>query len=401
MNILVLNCGSSSIKYKLFDMPDGGELAGGLLERIGEETSLLSHRAGGRKVRVEGKVADHREGLKWVVEALLHPEHGTIGGPSEIDAVGHRVVHGGERFTGSVLITPEVLDAVREFISLAPLHNPPNLMGIEAARELLPDVPQVAVFDTAFHGTMPRYAYLYAIPYEYYENYHIRRYGFHGTSHRYVTLRAAQILGRPSEELKLITCHLGNGCSMAAVKGGRSVDTSMGFTPLEGLVMGTRSGDVDPAVIPFLARAEGMSADEVEEVLNKRSGLLGLSGVSNDMREVERASEAGDERAKVALEVFAYRVKKYIGAYVAVLGGLDALVFTAGIGENSYKMREMICEGLEVFGIALDHERNRRTVGRKEGDISREGSPVRVLVVPTDEELLIAKDTFEIVRQEG
>ena len=398
MNILVLNCGSSSIKYKLFRMPEGEVSAAGLLERIGEEVSVLSHRAGEGKVRREGRVADHREGLRWVVDALMDPEHGAIGGPSEIDAVGHRVVHGGEKFTGSVLVTSEVVETIREFSHLAPLHNPPNLMGIEAARELLPDVPQVAVFDTAFHGTMPRCAYLYAIPYEYYENYHIRRYGFHGTSHRYVTLRAAQILGRPLEELKLITCHLGNGCSMAAVKGGRSVDTSMGFTPLEGLVMGTRSGDLDPAIVPFLARREGLSADEVEGILNKRSGLLGLSGISNDMREVERAAEGGDERAKVALEVFAYRVKKYIGAYIAVLGGLDALVFTAGIGENSYRMREMICEGLEVFGIALDHERNRRTVGRKEGDISREGSPVRVLVVPTDEELLIAEDTFEIVK---
>lgn len=401
MKVLVLNCGSSSIRYKLFDMPEGQASAGGLLERIGESSSVLRHTSAGREVRREGRVPDHKEGLSWVVRALMDPEHGAIREPSEIDAVGHRVVHGGERFTGSVLVTPEVLEAIREFSTLAPLHNPPNLMGIEAAGDLLPHAPQVAVFDTAFHGTMPRYAYLYAIPYEYYEKYHIRRYGFHGTSHRYVTLRAAQILGRPLEELRLITCHLGNGCSMAAVKGGRSVDTSMGFTPLEGLVMGTRSGDVDPAIIPFLGRREGLSADEVEKVLNRRSGLLGLSGISNDMREVERAAEGGDERAKLALEVFAYRVKKYIGAYIAVLGGLDALVFTAGIGENSYRMRERICEGLEVFGIALDHRRNRRTVGRREEDISREGSPVRVLVVPTDEELLIAEDTFDIVTKEG
>ncbi|HID09699.1 MAG TPA: acetate kinase [Candidatus Latescibacteria bacterium] len=396
MNILVLNCGSSSIKYKLFDMPDGGELAGGLLERIGEETSQLSHRAGGRKARVDGKVADHWEGLKWVVEALLHPEHGAIRDPSEIGAVGHRVVHGGEQFMGSVPITPEVVEAIREFSGLAPLHNPPNLIGIQAAQELLPGVPQVAVFDTAFHGTMPRYAYLYAIPYEYYQKYRIRRYGFHGTSHRYVSMRAAELLGRPLKELKLITCHLGNGCSVAAVRGGRSVDTSMGFTPLEGLVMGTRSGDVDPAIVPFLAREEGLSVEEVERVLNKKSGLLGLSGVSNDMREVERAAREGEERAEIALEVFAYRVKKYIGAYTAVLGGVDAIVFTGGIGENAYRMRERICEGLEGLGITLDPECNRRTVGRREGEIGRDDAPVRILVVPTDEELLIARDTLEV-----
>lgn len=395
MKILVINCGSSSIKYQLFDMKDKRVLAKGLLEKIGEGDSLLTHTANGEAVRIEKAVQDHETGLQLVIEALLSKEHGAIECLSEIYAVGHRVVHGGECFSTSSLVTEEVIDVIREYGHLAPLHNPPNLVGIEAAQHVMPNVPHVAVFDTAFHETIPRHAYMYALPYRFYEQHRIRRYGFHGTSHRYVAQRAAQFLGRTPHEFNAITCHLGNGCSICAVKAGESVDTSMGFTPLEGVVMGTRSGDMDPAIIAFLVQEEGLDAGQVNSILNKQSGLLGLSGVSNDMREVQAAARDGNERAQLALDVFAYRLKKYIGAYSAVLGRVDAVVFTGGIGENDAEMRAATCAGLRNIGIELDEKRN-HSCRACEADISAKASPVRVLIIPTNEELLIAQDTLEI-----
>lgn len=400
MKILVVNCGSSSIKYQLFEMPDGVVLARGLLERIGEAECVLSHQVDGRQTEIRKVVPDHREGLDLVVKTLLDGEVGAIEDVSEISAVGHRVVHGGERFTESTLITDEVLQAIRTYCHLAPLHNPPNLTGIEAAMSLLPNVPQVAVFDTAFHQTIPPKAYLYALPFEFYEKHRIRRYGFHGTSHRYVSQRAADVLGRSPDRLNLITCHLGNGCSITAVQDGKSIDTSMGFTPLEGVIMGTRSGDLDPAIIPFLVEEEHLTVEEVHTMLNKRSGLLGVSGVSNDMREVQQGAEGGNGRAQLALEMFAYRIRKYIGAYAAVLGRLDTLVFTGGIGENAYRVRAAVCEHMEVLGIQLDGARN-RAEEKGERIISHAEAPVKVLIIPTDEEAMIAQDTLEIARKMG
>jgi len=398
MKILVVNCGSSSIKYQLFEMPDGAVLAKGLLERIGEAESVLSHQAEGRRTEIRKGVPDHREGLDLIVKTLLDGDVGPIEDVSEIFAVGHRVVHGGERFTESTLITEEVVEVVRAYCHLAPLHNPPNLTGIEAAMNLLPKVPQVAVFDTAFHETIPPKAYLYALPFEFYEKDRIRRYGFHGTSHRYVSQRAADLLGRSPDQLNLITCHLGNGCSITAVQGGKSIDTSMGFTPLEGVIMGTRSGDIDPAIIPFLVEEEHLTLEEVHTILNKRSGLLGISGVSNDMREVQQAAEESNGRARLALEMFAYRIRKYLGAYVAVLGRLDALVFTGGIGEHAYRVRAAICDHIEVLGIQLDGAKN-EAKERGERIISPTDAPVKVLIIPTDEEAMIAQDTLEIARK--
>lgn len=399
MNILVVNCGSSTVKYQLFRMEDEDRhevLAKGIVERIGIPGSRLECNHLGTLHIEERSVPNHRVALEWVVQVLTGGETRVLGSIKEIEAVGHRVVHGGEKFTGSVVIDEEVLQVIRACADLAPLHNPPNILGIEACRDLMPEVPQVAVFDTAFHGTLPEYAYIYAIPYEYYEKYRIRRYGFHGTSHRYVTERAAKMMGRDVKELRLITCHMGSGVSFTAVLHGKSIDTSMGFTPLEGLVMGTRCGDIDPAIVFSLMKKEGLSAEQVEEILNKRSGVLGISGISSDTRDIEDAAPH-NHRARLTLEVIAYRAKKYIGAYYAILGGLDGLVFTAGIGENSSYIRKSICTGLEHLGIFIDDERN--TVRRKEAFISCDDSPVKVMVIPTDEELMIARDTWRLVRE--
>lgn len=396
MKILVINCGSSSLKYQLIDMENEEVIAKGLAERIGIEGSVLKHQPkASDKVTIERPMPTHKEALQTLIDALLDKDYGVIKDMSEISAVGHRVVHAGEKFACSVVINDEVMNALKECIDIAPLHNPPNIMGIEACRELMPNVPMVGVFDTAFHQTMPKEAFIYAIPYEYYEKYKIRRYGFHGTSHKYVSERAAAMLGKPIEELKIITCHLGNGASITAVKNGKSVETSMGFTPLEGLVMGTRSGDIDPAIAKFLADKEGLNIAQIDQVLNKKSGVLGVSGVSSDFRDVEEAAEKGNERAKLAIDVFIHRVKKYIGAYAAVMNGVDAVVFTAGLGENSDIIRSAICKDMDFLGIELDEEKNR--VRGKEVDISRAGSKVKVLLIPTNEELMIARDTKQLV----
>lgn len=390
--ILVVNCGSSSIKYKLFEADSLVGIASGLLERIGSKPAILRQEVSGSMTKNEVEVSDHRQGLELILKVLLEAEPKIIETLDEIVGVGHRVVHGGNTFFESTIVNERVLEEIRRWAHLAPLHNPPNIVGIEAAQSLLPSVPQVAVFDTAFHQTMPEMAYLYAIPYELYEKLSIRRYGFHGTSHKYVVHKAAEILGMELDRLKIVSCHLGNGCSITAVKNGQSVDTSMGFTPLEGLVMGTRSGDIDPSIIFYLINSEGSSLVEVEDMLNRKSGLLGLSGISNDIRDVEKAARASNKRARLALEVFAYRTKKYIGAYTAILGGLDALVFTGGIGENDAPMRQMICEGMDFLGIKLDVKANEATTGCL-GIISDGNYPVKVLVIPTDEELAIAEET--------
>jgi len=398
VKVLVVNCGSSTIKYKIYDAEgkELRELASGLLDKVEAEESTLIHRRGGEVFKLKLKARSHREGLRVILEILTSEEHGVIRDLSEVYAVGHRVVHGGDSFFESTLITKEVLEVIREWSEMAPLHNPANIAGIEAAMSLMPETPQVAVFDTAFHQTMPVEAYLYAIPYDLYERYKIRRYGFHGTSHRYVARKAAEILGVDLSSLKMVTCHLGAGCSIAAVKEGKSIDTSMGFTPLEGLVMATRSGDIDPSIIFFLARKRNMSLEDIENLLNRESGLKGLSGVSGDVRDLRRELEKGNKKAEIALKVFAYRVKKYIGAYMAAMGGLDAIVFTAGIGENDWRMRKSICEGLEALGVEIDEEKN-RAESREPRIISRDSSRVKVLVIPTDEELAIALETLSVL----
>lgn len=372
-------------------------LAKGLVERIGIPGSVLTHRPGADKHVIETEMPNHERAITLVLEALVHPDHGVIKSMDELGAIGHRVVHGGEDFSGSVLITDDVMKALHANIELAPLHNPPNIMGIEACKKIMPNIPQVGVFDTAFHQTMPPEAYIYGIPYEYYKKYKIRRYGFHGTSHKYVSQRAATMLGRPISETKIITCHLGNGSSIAAIKGGKSIDTSMGFTPLEGVLMGTRSGDIDPAIVTYLMKKEGWSSEELDNFLNKKCGVLGLSGVSSDFRDIEAASEEGNEQAKLALDRFAYNVKSYIGAYAAVLNGVDAIVFTAGLGENSASMRAAICSNMDYLGVKIDEDKN-QTRG-VEADVSAEGSKVRVLVIPTNEEVMIARDTMEILKK--
>lgn len=398
MKILVINCGSSSLKYQLIDMKNEEVIAKGLAERIGIEGSVLKHQPkNSDKITIERPMPTHREALQTLVEALTDKNHGVIKNMGEISAVGHRVAHGGEKFAYSVMLDDDVINSLRDYIDIAPLHNPPNIMGIEACRQIMPNVPMVAVFDTAFHQSMPKEAYIYAIPYEYYEKYKIRRYGFHGTSHKYVSERAAAMLGRPVSELKLITCHLGNGASIAAVKNGKSVDTSMGFTPLEGLAMGTRCGDLDPAIIKYIADKENISVAQIDGILNKKSGVLGISGVSSDFRDIEKAASDGNERAKLALEVFTYRVKKYIGAYAAAMNGVDAIVFTAGLGENSIDTRREICKDMSFLGIELDDAKN--NVRGKETDLSKDGSKVKVLLVPTNEELMIAKDTMRLINE--
>lgn len=397
MNILVINCGSSSLKYQLINMNDESVLAKGLVERIGIEGARVKHTTTGKEeVVIEEPMEDHRKALELVLGALVNKDYGAVKSMDEIGAVGHRVVHGGENFANSVVIDGDVMKAIEECIDLAPLHNPPNIMGIEACQELMDETPMVAVFDTAFHQTIPEGNYMYALPYELYEKYGIRKYGFHGTSHKYVTARAADMLGKDEKDLNIITCHLGNGASIAAVKNGKSYDTSMGFTPLEGLAMGTRSGDMDPAIIPFLMEKDNMSIEDVNNLINKESGVLGISGLSSDFRDIEIAMEEGNERAKLALDVFINRVKKYIGAYSALLPTVDGIVFTAGIGENSASIREAVCEGLDVLGVEIDKEAN--DMRGKEAIVSKDSSKVKVLVIPTNEELMIARDTLGLVK---
>ena len=399
MKILVLNCGSSSIKYQLIDTEKEIVMAKGLVERIGMSSAVLTHTPYGKeKVRIVGEILDHTIAIEYVIAVLMSPTHGVLKDKNEIDAVGHRVVHGGETFSGSVLITDRVVKALVDNIELAPLHNPPNIKGIEAAKAHLPNTPQCGVFDTSFHSTMPEHAYLYGIPYELYKRYKIRKYGFHGTSHRFVSQKAALMLGKPVEELKIITAHLGNGSSMAAINGGKSVDTTMGFTPLEGLIMGKRCGDMDPSVILYIMSKEGLNMAEANTLMNKHSGLIGLSGDSSDMREIESGVMEGDKRAKRAFDAFTYRIKKYVGSYIAALGGCDALVFTGGIGENSPMVRNAVCSNMEFLGIKIDEERNLNVKG--ECAVSSDDSKVKVLRIPTNEELVIALDTEQIVKEQ-
>ncbi len=401
LKILVLNCGSSSVKYQFIDVEKEKALAKGLVERIGLDGSRLKHRDFNNEFIIEEQINDHQEAINLLLKVLTDSEKGIIKDIREIEAVGHRVVHGGEFFTESTLITDEVLKSIEACIPLAPLHNPANLMGIEAAKKILPDIPHVAVFDTSFHQTMPPVSYLYAIPYKYYRENKIRRYGFHGTSHRFVSQKACEFLGVDKEKVKIITLHLGNGASASAIKHGKSIDTSMGFTPLEGLVMGTRSGDIDPAIPMFLMREFRLSPEQVDSILNKKSGMLGLTEKSSDLRDIEKLASEGDELAKIAIEIYAYRIRKYIGMYLAVLEGADIIVFTAGVGENSWLIREKTLKGFNWAGIEIDPQKNRELVGGKIGLISKESSKVKVLVIPTNEELLIAKDTREIVLKEG
>ena len=396
MKILVLNCGSSSLKYQLINMTDESVLAKGLCERIGIDGSNMKHSPAGKDdYKIETPMPSHKDAVKLVLDALVDGSHGVIANIGEINAVGHRVVHGGENFAKSVVIDGVVKNALEACSQLAPLHNPANIIGIEACQAQLPNVPQIAVFDTSFHQTMPEKAYLYALPYEYYEKYKIRKYGFHGTSHRYVSQEAAKLLCKPIESLKLISCHLGNGASVCAIEGGKSVDTSMGLTPLEGLAMGTRCGDLDPAVLTFIMDKEGLSAQAVVDVFNKKSGMLGVSGVSSDFRDIESAAVGGNARAQAALDLYYYRVAKYVGEYAAAMNGVDAVIFTAGLGENSKEARAKICAYLSYLGVSVDHGRN--DVRGKATDFSADGAKVRALTIPTNEELVIARDTKELL----
>ena len=397
MKILVLNCGSSSIKYKLLDMAKNLTLAQGSLEKIGlKGSSLKLTLPDGRKVILEGEILEHRAGIEYILGVINSKKYGCIKSLTDIDAVGHRVVHGGEKFNSSVLLTDDVIKKIEECIDLAPLHNPPNLNGIYAIKELMPDVVQVGVFDTAFHQTMPEYAYMYGLPYSLYEKYGIRRYGFHGTSHRYVSKRACEFLHVPYAEQKIITAHIGNGASIAAIKNGVSIDTSMGMTPVEGLLMGTRCGDVDAGVLTYIMEKENVGYQAISTIINKYSGMLGLSGISSDMREIENAVAQGDERAMAALQVYNYRIKKYVGAYAAALGGIDILVFTGGVGENQWTLREAVCENMEFLGIRFDKNINKELRG-VEAIISTADSLTKVVIIPTDEEYMIASDTLEIL----
>jgi acetate kinase len=397
MKVIVLNCGSSSIKYQLFDMPSAEVTAKGLVDKIGLKGASIKHTRGdGTVLKLEGEILDHQAGIEHVLAILIHPDYGSIGDFAEIGAVGHRVVHAGEKFNSSVAITPEVIQALEECIDLAPLHNPPNLEGIYAITNLLPLVPQVGVFDTAFHQTMPEHAFLYGIPYSLYEKYKVRRYGFHGTSHRFVSKRAAEILGKDITKLKIISCHLGNGASIAAIDGGKSVDTSMGMTPVEGLVMGTRCGDIDAGAVLYIADKEETSIPFTNTLLNRHSGMLGLSGVSSDMRDVEKAAGEGNHRAQTALDIYNYRIRKYIGSYAAAMGGVDVIIFTGGVGENGWEIREECLKGFEFIGLEFSKERNTKLRG-KEAIITTDNSKVVAMVVPTNEELVISQDTYEIV----
>ena len=395
MKVLVINCGSSSLKYQVLDMTNES-LCKGLVERIGMDGSVITHeKIGMEKKKTEVPMNDHKDAIEQVLKAVQDPETGVVKSMDEIGAVGHRVVHAGEKFASSVRITDEVIKALEECVELAPLHNPPNLLGIAACQELMPSTPMVGVFDTAFHQTMPPESYIYAIPYEYYEKHGIRRYGFHGTSHKYVAERASKMLNVNLEDLKLITCHLGNGASVSAIKRGKCIDTSMGFTPLEGLVMGTRCGDIDPAIVTYIREKENLPQGKANEILNKKSGVLGISGVSSDFRDIEDAVAEGNERAALALKVFAHKVRFYIGAYIAEMNGVDAIIFTAGVGENDVTMREIICNNLGNLGIKLDPVKNK--MRGKETEISTDDSKVKILMIPTNEELMIARDTYNIV----
>ena len=399
MKVLVINCGSSSLKYQLIDMATEESLAQGLVERIGIEGSVLTQKVEGKdKYIVKEQMKDHKDAIRLVLAALVDENNGVIKSMDEISAVGHRVVHGGEKYKESVVINDEVKANIEECFKLAPLHNPANMIGIKACEELMPNTPMVAVFDTAFHGTMPEDAYLYALPYELYEKDGIRKYGFHGTSHKYVSQTCAEVMGRDIKDLKIITCHLGNGASLCAVKNGVSVDTSMGFTPLEGVAMGTRCGNIDPAIVTFLMKEEGLSVDEVNDLLNKKSGVLGISGISSDFRDIEDAAfNKGNRRAQLALRIFEYKIRTTIGAYAAAMGGVDAIVFTAGVGENGPETREKCLEGLEFLGVEIDKEAN--NVRGKIREISKAGCNVKAFVIPTNEELVIARDTLELIKK--
>ena len=395
MKILILNAGSSSLKYQLIDMDGEKLLAKGLVERIGIEGSHINQKANGQVFDAAAPMANHTEGIQWMLKALLDPEKGALKSMDEIGAVGHRVLHGGERFTASVLVNDEVKEAIKANIPLGPLHNPANLMGIEACEKVMPGTPNVAVFDTAFHQTMPPKAYLYGVPMEYYEKLHVRRYGFHGTSHRYVSKRVCEFLGVDRSKTRVITCHLGNGSSMCAVENGKCIDTSMGITPLEGVIMGTRSGSMDPAVVQYICNNEHISVDEMLTICNKKSGLLGISGLSSDMRDIDKAADEGNERANIARDMLVYGIRKYIGSYAAAMNGVDVIVFTAGIGENNCALRERVMQGFEYLGAKLDPAKNAGC--REEAVISTDDSKVKICVIPTDEEIVIARDTLCIV----
>ncbi len=399
-NILILNCGSSSVKYELMDMDNSGIVASGFIERVGMEDAVIHHHYrcgdGYSDIKTSKSIPRHREAIEFIMNLLMDDEIGVIEDIKDIYGIGHRVVHGGEKHIESAYITGEVKQDIKDCIDLAPLHNPHNLTGIEACEKLIPDHHQVAVFDTAFHQTIPRHTYIYALPYEAYSKYGIRKYGFHGTSHQYVASRAAEMLGKPLEKLKIISCHLGNGASACAVKEGKSIDTSMGFTPLSGLVMGTRCGDIDPAVLLYLMNKEAFSAHEMSVIINRHSGLFGISGVSRDFREILEQAKEGHDRSQLAIDIFAYRIKKYIGSYAAAMNGLDVLVFTAGIGENSVELRDMVCSEMEYLGIDLDRKRNEKYTGT-EGIISAADSKVTVMTLPTDEEFMIARETLRII----
>lgn len=395
MKILILNTGSSSLKYQLIDMDGEKLLAKGLVERIGIEGSHINQKANGQVFDATAPMANHTEGIQWMLKALLDPEKGALKSMDEIGAVGHRVLHGGERFTASVLVNDEVKEAIKANIPLGPLHNPANLMGIEACEKVMPGTPNVAVFDTAFHQTMPPKAYLYGVPMEYYEKLHVRRYGFHGTSHRYVSKRVCEFLGVDRSKTRVITCHLGNGSSMCAVENGKCIDTSMGITPLEGVIMGTRSGSMDPAVVQYICNNEHISVDEMLTICNKKSGLLGISGLSSDMRDIDKAADEGNERANIARDMLVYGIRKYIGSYAAAMNGVDVIVFTAGIGENNCALRERVMQGFEYLGAKLDPAKNAGC--REEAVISTDDSKVKICVIPTDEEIVIARDTLCIV----
>ena len=397
MKVLVINSGSSSIKYQLINMENESVLAKGLVERIGIEGSRLEQEVAGEEFEIEKEISDHEVGMELVINTLTDDDKGVISDVDEINAVGHRVVHGGEYFDSSVIVDEDVKEKIKESSNLAPLHNPANLMGVEVCEELIPEAPQVVTFDTAFHQSIPEQAYMYALPHEYYEDYGVRRYGFHGTSHKFVAQRTAEEMDKDIEDLKIITCHLGNGASVAAVKNGKSYDTSMGLTPLEGLMMGTRCGDLDPAAVPFIMEKEDLSPQEMDEVMNNESGFLGVSGISSDTRDIEEAAEEGNERAQLALDMFAYRVRKYIGSYAAAMNGVDAVVFTAGIGENAIAMREDICTDLDYLGIEIDEDKN--DVRGETQEISSDDAEVKVFTIPTNEELVIARDTKELVTE--
>lgn len=397
MKVLVINCGSSSLKYQLIDMENEGVLAQGLVERIGIKGSILTQKVSGKeKYIIEQPMANHKDAIGLVLQSLVNKEHGVINDMSEISAVGHRVVHGGEKYSKSVLVDDEVMKNLEGCVKLAPLHNPPNIIGIEACRELMPNTPMSVVFDTAFHGTIPKQAYIYALPYEFYQNEGIRKYGFHGTSHKYVSNKVAEVVGKDIKDLKIITCHIGNGVSITAVKNGKSIDTTMGFTPLAGVAMGTRCGDIDPAIVLYLIQELGYTPEQVNEILNKKSGILGVSGVSSDFRDVrEAAFSRNEERSLVALDIFHYKIKTQIGAYIAAMGGVDIIVFTAGVGENASVTRSECLKGLEFLGIEVDEKRN--DVAGKIAKISKDSSKVDIYVVPTNEELMIAKETVELL----